>query len=196
MIDIRRQDPDSHLTAGHNVFCHFHGIVNNRSHQGCHKFYRIIIFQPGCLIGHDGVGCRMGFIEGILGKIRHFIKDSVGCCFINAIGDTARYTKFLIAVDKILALLGHNIGFFLGHSSAHKVTSAKIIAGQLHNDLHNLFLIHNTAIGWLENLFQLRAFIADGCDIIFALDVAGNEIHRARTIKGNAGNDVFQIMRF
>ena len=138
----------------------------------------------------------MGLIESILGKIRHLIKDPVGRRLINTVGNTAGHTQFIIAVHKVLAFLRHHIRFFLRHSSPHKVASSQIITGQFHNNLHDLFLIDNTAIGRFQNLFQLRTLIRDGRRFVLSLDITRNKIHWPWTIKRNTCNDILEIMGF
>ena len=59
LVDIRRKQTDPHLAAVQNIFCHFRWIINDRGHQSCHKFYRIVIFQPCCLICNYRITCRM-----------------------------------------------------------------------------------------------------------------------------------------
>ena len=54
-------------------------------------------------------------------------------------------------------LLGHDLGVFLSHGAAQQVRSAQGIAGQRAGDLHHLFLVHDDAVGVLQDRFELRA---------------------------------------
>ena len=57
-IDIRRQQMNAHAAAGSNITGNLWRIINDGGHQCCHKFYRIIMFEPGCLDGNNSVtGC-------------------------------------------------------------------------------------------------------------------------------------------
>ena len=83
----------------------------------------------------------------------------------------------------------------LTHGTAYKISTSEGITAQLLYDLHNLFLIYNTTIGRGENRLQKRCGIGDIFFILFAGDILRNEIHRARAIQRNAGNDIFQGTR-
>ena len=91
----------------------------------------------------------MRLIEGILRKVCHLIVDLVCDLLGDAIGDTARNPLFHISVNEILALFCHNRSFLLGHGTAHQVASSKSIACKITDDLHNLLLVYDTAIGRL-----------------------------------------------
>ena len=146
MVNVRRQNLDSHLAATVNVLGYLSGIINDRGHKSSHILYWIIIFEPCCLVRNDRICCRMGFVKRILGEICHFIINLIGSLLVDAICNAARYTFLRISVHKILTFLCHNIGFLLGHGTSHKVTSSKSISRQITHDLHNLLLIDNTAI--------------------------------------------------
>ena len=91
----------------------------------------------------------MGFIEGILRKVCHIIVDLVCRLLVDPIGDTALYTLFLVSVNEVLALLRHDRRLLLRHGTAHKVASAEGISGEVADDLHDLLLIDDTAVGRL-----------------------------------------------
>ena len=104
---------DVHLPAGINIFCHLRRIFNHRRHKRSHKFYWIIKFQIGSLVGDNRIRSGMGFIECILCKINHFIINLVRRLFIDPIVYTARYPSLFIPIYENLAFLSHNIAFFL-----------------------------------------------------------------------------------
>ena len=195
-IYVGRQDTDSHSPACVDILCYLIGVSDDRSQQGCHKFYRIETAEPGCLIGNYGIGRRVGFVKGIFGEINHLIKDLI--CHL--LGYTTFYaaihTLGLIAIDKILPLFLHHVPFFLGHGTSYQVAPAKGVPGQFHDDLHYLFLINDTAVGGRKDLFQFRAGIGDGIFILLTFDVFGDKIHGTRTIEGDTCNDIFDVFRF
>ncbi len=43
LVDIRRQNRNSHIPAYHDVFCHFVGVINYRGHESRHELYRVIV---------------------------------------------------------------------------------------------------------------------------------------------------------
>ena len=135
----------------------------------------------------------MGFVKSVSCEIDHLIINMICSLLINAILNTALYVFFLIAVHKILAFLLHDRRLLLGHGTAHQIASAHGIARQIANDLHNLFLVDDTAIGRSQNMLQLRTFICDGGLIILSFQITRNEIHRSRTIERNSRNDILQV---
>ena len=136
----------------------------------------------------------MGFVEGVLCKIDHFVVNLVGHLLGNASGDTAGHPLLRVAVHEIAALLFHDGRLFLGHGTAHQIASAQRIPGQLLHDLHDLLLVNDTAVGRFQDGLQLRAVVGDRLGMVFAPDVLGNEIHGARTVQGNTGDDVLQAL--
>ena len=147
LINVRRQDLDAHAAAGHDILRHLIRIVDHRSQKRRHKFHRMIVFQISRLVSHHRVTCRVGLVKGIAGKIRHLVKNVVGCLLVNAVVDAAFNPLLLIAVDEILPLLLHHRCLFLGHGPTHQVASPQGITGQIPHDLHHLLLVHNTPVG-------------------------------------------------
>ena len=88
----------------------------------------------------------MGLVEGILGKINHFIINLLGCLLWNAVCDTARHALLRISEDEILPFLLHDGSLFLGHGTTYQVASSQGITCQLLYDLHNLLLVDNAAV--------------------------------------------------
>ena len=195
MIDIRRKDLDSHLTAYGNILRYLVWHFHNGRHQRSHEFYRIVIFQICSLVGNHRISGSVRLIESILRKVCHLIVDLVCDLLGNAVGDTARNPLFHISVNEILALFCHNRSFLLGHGTAHQVASSKSIACKITDDLHNLLLVYDTAIGRLQDGLHLRAVITDGIRTVFSADVLRNEIHGTRTVKGNSRDDILKALR-
>ena len=155
-----------------------------------------MIPQPRRLIGHHRVSRRMGLVKGIFCKISHLIKDRLRHILRDPFADTAGYSLFRITEHKVLSLLGHYIALFLRHGTAHQIASSHGIPCQIPHDLHYLFLIHNTAIGRIQDWLQHGCFILYVMGVFFARQIFRNKIHRARTIQRNTRNNIFQILRF
>ena len=134
----------------------------------------------------------MGFVERILGEIRHLIIYFVCRLLADPIGDTARHMFFFITIHKVLTLLRHHRCFFLGHSAAHQVTAPQSISPQIPHDLHDLLLIYDTPVSGFQDRLKLRAVISDGIRIVLPPNVLGNEIHGTGTIQGDTGDHILQ----
>ena len=148
-VYIRRQHLYAFLSAVGNILCDFFRALQATVHQRGHGFDRIMRFQPCCPIGNDAIGRRMGFVEGILRKIRHLVKNLAGHLFRYAIFYCARHRTVLCTIDKRLPFFGHYIALFLAHSTPNQVATRPAVSRQLTDDLHNLLLIHHAAVGYL-----------------------------------------------
>ena len=148
-INVRWKNVNSHLATGINIFRNLSCIVNHRGHKSRHKFYRIIVFQIRGLIRDNCISRCMRFIKCIFCKVKHFVINLICHCLRNAICNTTRYSFLRIAIDKVLSFLCHHICFFLRHRTAKQVASSQSISSQITHNLHNLFLIYNTAVGCL-----------------------------------------------
>ena len=132
----------------------------------------------------------MGFIKCIFGKVNHIIINLVCHFLIDSSCNTARNIFFRITIDKVLPLLLHYLALFLRHGTAHQVRSAPCITGEVTYNLHNLFLIYDTAIGRRQNRLQFRAVIGNAFRVVFSLDISRNKVHWTRTVKRNACDNI------
>ena len=137
----------------------------------------------------------MGFVEGILCEIHHRIINAVGSLLVDPIGHTALDSPLCISVNKALALRINHILFFLTHGTADVIGLSHGIPGKLLHDLHNLLLVNNTSVSRFQNGFQLRCHVHDFVWIVLTLDIIRDKIHRSRTIQGNTGHNVLEILR-
>ena len=131
----------------------------------------------------------MGFVEGIGRKGAHFIKNLVCDFFRNSVADRSRKFKISVivkfSVDEIFPFLRHNVEFFLTHCAADKVCSSVGISRKLTDYFHNLFLIDDAAVGYVENRLQQRGFICYFFRVVAVFKIFRNGIHRTRTIERN-----------
>ena len=91
----------------------------------------------------------MRFVKRILGEVDHGVVDTVGSLLADAVGNTALDAALGISVYEALALRVDDVLFFLAHRTADVVRLPHRISRKLLHDLHNLLLIHDTAIGRL-----------------------------------------------
>ena len=136
----------------------------------------------------------MGFVKRVFREIDHLIIDLIRCLLIDPVLHASRHIRLFIPIDKDLTLLLHDVAFFLGHSAAQKVAPPQSVPRKVAHDLHDLLLVHDTPVGRLQDRFQLRAVISNGRRVVLSLDVLGDKIHGARTVQGNAGDDIFQAV--
>ena len=141
----------------------------------------------------------MRFVESIFGKLCHFIKYFVGGCLINSIAHATwnHYIAVLVhlPMDENFSFFCHHIQLFLSHGTAHQIGSTCRIARQITHNLHDLLLIHHTAIRDIQNRLQCRMRIFIVPRIQFSLDVTRNLVHWTWTIKRNTSNNILQTIR-
>ncbi len=103
------------------------------------------------------IGSGMGFIERIGSKRSHIVKNTVCDIFRNPVCHTAaasyRTVGIAHAVHKIFALLLHDLMLLFGHGTSDDIRPAERIPCKRAENLHNLFLIHHTAVGHIQNFF-------------------------------------------
>ena len=110
-------------------------------------------FQIGRLVGEQRVSAGVRFVKAVAGKFFHQIEDAFRLLLRNLVGSASRH--------ELCALRGHLLFLFLAHRAAKNVRLAKRKTCQAIGDLHDLFLIQDDAVGFLENVLQLRKFVAD-----------------------------------
>ena len=137
----------------------------------------------------------MGFIKGVLGKIHHFIIDLGSNLLRNPLCHASRHLLLFISVNKVGALLFHNGLLLFAHGTPHQIAPSQGIASQVADDLHDLLLVHDTAIGRLQDRFQLGTAVGNRGSIVLSPDIFGNKVHWPRTVQRNSRNDVLQVLR-
>ena len=170
--------------------------IEHAGQQGGHIFPGIKAFQISGLIGYRRIGSSMGFIERVRRERGHIVEDCDRHIFGNAAAFATlhHHRPVLIgqAVEEDLPLPFHHIVFFLGHGPADHIGPAEGIPRELTENLHDLLLIHDTAVGHVQNRLQGRVEIPHLFRMVTVMDIFRNRIHRART---EQGRDRDQILK-
>ena len=136
----------------------------------------------------------MGLVERVFCKIHHFRVNFQTDLFRNAPGHTAGHALLGIAVNEIRPFFFHDRLLFLAHRTANQVASSHRVAAEVAHNLHNLLLIHDTAVGRRQDRFQLRTGIGDFVMIVFSFNIFWNKVHRPGTVQGNTRDDILQVL--
>ena len=131
-------------------------------------------FEPCGLVGNQGVGCGVGFVETVAGEFFHVVENFVGFFAQNAL--------FRRAFGKDFAVFHHFFGLFLTHRAAQQVRAAERVATDNLCRLHHLFLIHHNAVGRREDAFEQWVDILEFLTL-HARDKVGNVVHRAWAVE-------------
>ena len=136
----------------------------------------------------------MGLIECVIGEGEDLIVDFFGRGGIDAVGHAALNVAGGVAVEERLPLLGHVLGLLLAHGTAEHIRLSQRVPGKLLEDLDDLLLIDDTAIGDGQDRLQLRDDVADLAGVMLAGDELGDRIHGAGTVQGDDGGDVLNAL--
>ena len=123
----------------------------------------IVSLEPCCPVDHDGVGDPVGFVEPVAGEK---IDESE-----HVLGGLLRDTFLNRLLDEDGPLLGQNVRLFLGDALAQDVCFLHREPGHAVCDLHDLFLVHDNAIGRFEDTLNARMVVVDLLLAILAVDV-------------------------
>jgi len=74
--------------------------VQIKTHRRGVEFFRVVRFQPACLIGQQRIGGGVGFVETVTGKLVDQIEQIIGVPGLNA-------RHLAAAFDEALALVVH-----------------------------------------------------------------------------------------
>src|SRR5208337_2249237 len=162
LVDVGGKDGNAHAAGFVDVLDLFFGVAGFGGEERGHKFDGIVRFEPGGLIGEKRVGTGVGLVEAVAGKFFHQIENADGFLFGNFI--------FFAAGEELGALGCHLFFFLFAHGATENVGFAEGEGGQAIGDLHDLLLIEDDAVGFLENVFELRKFVGNFGFAMLAID--------------------------
>lgn len=174
-VHIRRQQGDAAVLALGDVFGHLVGVVQHRGQQGSHILPGKVALEVRRLIRHHRIADSVGLVEGIVGEVVNLVEDILGRGLRNAAGNAAPDAPGGVAVEKGLPLPLHVLGLLFGHGPAHHVRLAQGIARQLLEDLDDLLLVHDAAVGAGEDRLQLGVLIGHQGGVVLAGHKPGEE---------------------
>src|ERR1700757_680838 len=162
LIDVGRKNGYAHAAGLVDVLDLLFCVAGFGGEKRGHELDRIVRLEIGGLIREKRIGTRVRFVEAVARELFHQVEDVDG--FL--LGDFV----LLAPGEELRALRGHFFLFLLAHGAAEDVGFAEGKAGQAIGDLHDLFLVKNDAVGFLENIFQLRKLVVDPGFAVFAVD--------------------------
>ena len=166
--------------------------------NGGKEAQRIISFQPRRLISNDRIRRCVRLVECVRGKLRDLFKKFRRDLFRH----TARHRAFdnnvaffvLFAVDENVFVRRHFRGVLFAHCTAKFVGFPERVARNFPCDVHDLLLIHDTAVRNFQGVFKHRVQIMNVFGVEFAIDIVRDKLHRTRSIKRNASDNFFQTV--
>ena len=194
-VDIRRQHGDAQLLALGNIAGDLAGRVQHRCHQRRHVLPGIVTFQIRRLVSHHRVAHCVGLIEGIVCEGHDFIVKGLGNGLLDSVGNAAPDSLLRIAVNKDLPFFLDDLHLLFGDRPADIIRLPHGIAAQLAEDLNDLLLIDDAAIGNLQNRLQFRAFVGHFFIVELIFNKPWDRIHRTGAVKGYNCRNVLDAVR-
>ena len=189
---IRPAFVDGRLQDGHVQTLHvidknaeLFRLVHIEAHGGCIKFVGMVGFQPGGLIGKQRIGRSMTFVETIAGKFVDQVKQFVGLVAVQAVFGGTCHESFALDIHFRLD--------FFAHGPAQQICFTERIASDDLRGLHDLFLIDENPVGFLQNVLQQGMRIGDFNTTVLAVSEERNIVHRTRSIEGNQSDNITKI---
>ena len=190
-IDIRRQQRNAHRAALGNILGDLDRASQHRRHERRHIFARVIAFEPRGLVRDHRVADGMRLVERVVRKVVHLVVDGFRRLLRNAVCDAAGDIARGVAPDKGAALLFDVLDLLFAHGAAHHVRLAKRISGKLPENLNDLLLIENAAVGDGKDRFQHGMLVFDKRWVLLAGDQTRDRLHRAGAVGCDDNGKIF-----
>jgi len=138
----------------------------------------------------------MALVEGVGGKTGHFVVDLVCHLLRDTVGNAPRtfVAGLGAAVHKMFPLGFHDGVLLFAHGAADVICLPEGEACQLPEDLHDLLLIDDAAVGHIQNVRQLRGLVTDLIRFVPVAQIGGNGIHRTRAVQTDQSDDIFKVL--
>ena len=185
-VNIGRQNFNAHFAAFVDIFDDAIRVIHVARQQRGHRRNRKMRLQIGRLIRHERVSGGVRFIEAVAREIFHQVENFVGFVVRNIV--------FARPFQKTRPLLRHLFDLLFAHRPTEQIGLAERESGEQVRNLHDLFLINNNAVRFLQNAFQLRQSVLNRLAPVLAVDeiVHHAAAERAGTIEREDGDNVFE----
>ena len=137
----------------------------------------------------------MRLVERVVREVVHLVVDGRRDVLRDAVGHAAGDIAGCVAADERAALLFDVLDLLFAHGAAHHVRLPERIPGKLAEDLDDLLLIEDAAVGDGEDGLQHRVLVFDERRILLAGDQARDRFHRARPVGGDDDGQIFDRLR-
>ena len=144
--------------------------------------------EIGGLVGHVGVGAGVGCVEPVVGERRDQVEDLVG----QPVGVAA----FDRSLDELVPVRDQDLPDLLAHRLAQEVGLTHGVAGHRGGDLHDLLLVHDDAVGPLEDRLEVPVRIDHGLAPVLPFRVLDVLAHGQQpgAVQGHQGHEVLEAV--
>ena len=186
-VDIGRQHRHTQAAALGHALRHFADLARRSRQHRRHILGRVVGFEPGSLVGKQTIQRCVRAVERVASEGQDQFPQLRG----DLLADTLLATAFLEA-DFVLA---HQLFVLLADGLDHDICFAKGVARDRLEQLHNLLLVHNHAIGIFQDGFENWVQILNRVRVVLVLNVDRNLLKRAGAVQRDHGVQVVHTSR-
>ena len=194
LVHIRRQQLYAHALALGDILRHLPGGIEHAGEKRRHILPGPVAFHPCRAIAYDGVGYRVGLVEGIGGKVEDLVVNAVGDGFRHPVCHAAGDAAGLVAMDERLPLRVDDGVLFFRHGAADHVCLAEGEARKPSEYLDDLLLIDDAAVGDGQDRLKKRVLVGNLLRVHRAFQKAGDGVHRPGTVQRDDGGDILNAL--
>ena len=136
------------------------------------------------MVAKKRIGGGVRFVESVPRKFFNQVK--------NMPGDRCLDPSCRCAINEALPLLLHFFGLFFAHCTAQQISGTQAIAGKQLSNLHDLLLIQDYPVGWLQNLLKCLVDVKNRFTAMFSV----NEIINHSGLQGSGPKQRYQRYEF
>ena len=98
-------------------------------------------------------------------------------------------------MQECLALALNVLDLLLAHRAAQHIRLTERVSRELLEDLDDLLLIHDAAVGDRQDRLKLRDEVRDLFRVMLAGDEFRDGLHRSRTVERDERRDILDVLR-
>ena len=147
------------------------------------------------LVRDDRVGRGVRLVEGVVCEGVDIVVDRLRGALADPVRDAALDAPARVAVQERAALLFNVLDLFLAHGAAEHIRLPERVAGKLLEDLNDLLLIDDAAVGDRQDRLELRNEVCHLARIVLAGDELRNGVHRAGAVERDKSRDILNVLR-
>ena len=181
-VYVWRQDPDAVRRRGYQGVTHAVWRVGEAVQHGSPVVQRVVRLEIGRPVGDVGVGNCVRLVETVAAEGEDVCEQVARFCLC---------MPFLLGtLYELLFGVPHNLRHLLAHGLAQDVCLAKRVSCELPGDEHDLVLIDDHAVRFLEDVLQARVRVCNRRAAVLGVDELIDVLHRPWTVQGDHGCDV------
>ena len=191
-VHVRREHGNAHGAALVQVQRELVLVIAHAGQQRSHVLLRVMRLQVRRPVRHQTVRSRVRLVERVVRERQQNIPERLNSALRVTVRNHAVVEGSVLLIQLRLLLLTHR--------TAQKVCLTQSVVRDLLSNRHNLLLIHDQAVGGVQNvlqrLFQLGVDRLDLLLTVLTQSVVGVRVraHRARTVQRQHCRNVLELL--